>query len=289
MTKPSDGTTVVSFCMFMETGKLSPRTIGDRLELLRRLQAATPGGDITHATRGDLEAFQASFRHLQVASVNVYTRHLKAFYRWAVTHGLIDTDPSAGLPVPKVYRGQPHPATIDQVRTIFACTTGGLRTAYALAAFAGLRCGEICRLQRNALDMDGRVPTAVVHGKGGRERTVPILPPLAAELRPGCSCRGWVVCRGDGTPFGPNQLSAASSAHLKSIGVDTTLHSLRHSFATWAARATRDPLLVRDLLGHASVATTEIYMASAATEAHDKLGDVAAVASTCLGIRLASA
>jgi integrase len=306
MTELSDWADVVMFCVWMETAKLSPRTIRDRLEILRRLQrflgatvamspagepsSGTVGGDVTHATRGDLEAFQASYRHLACSSVNVYTRNIRSFYRWAIERGLIDMDPSASLPVPKVHQGQPHPATGDQVRTIFACTTGPLRLVYALAAFAGLRCGEICQLQSNSVDTLSPVPVAVVHGKGGRQRTVPILPPLAVELAPALTRRGWVVRKDDGTPFGPRQLSCVSSRHLAELGVDTTLHSLRHSFATWAARATRDPLLVRDLLGHASVATTEIYMQSAATQAHEKLGDVSALAGDCLGVRrLASA
>jgi integrase len=325
MTELSDWVDLVHFVIWMEAAKLSVRTIGDRLSILRRLQRSLPDGDITHATRTDLETFQASYRHLQVASVNVYTRHVKAFYRWLLERGTITVDPSVALPVPVVHRGQPHPASVEQVRTIFACTTGGLRLAYALAAFAGLRCGEITRLQSNAIDLTSRVPTAVIHGKGGRERTVPILPPLAYELghvaryaetgdvslRSGLSARylpiasgpelaryrsarsigpppsprahrGWVVRREDGAPYSPKQLSLASCKHLHDIGVDTTLHSLRHSFATWVARATRDPLLVRDLLGHASVATTEIYMASAATEAQSRLGELSALAGDVL-------
>ena len=282
MTEWSDWADLVLYCIWMESAKLSARTIGDRLEILRRLQRTLPGGDVTHATRADLEAFQASYRHLQVASVNVYTRHVKAFYRWLTERGTIPVDPSLGLSVPTVHRGQPHPATVEQVRLIFACTTGPLRLAYALAAFAGLRCGEITRLQSNAVDLASPIKTAIVHGKGGRQRTVPVLPPLATELGQ-CVRRGWIVRREDGGPYSPRQLSNDSCRHMQNIGVDTTLHSLRHSFATWAARTTRDPLLVRDLLGHSSVATTEIYMASAATEAQSRLTELSALAGDVLG------
>ena len=79
------------------------------------------------------------------------------------------------------------------------------------------------------------------------------------------------------------QRGALAGLSSPTQGVDTTLHSLRHSFATWAARTTRDPLLVRDLLGHSSVATTEIYMASAATEAQSRLTELSALAGDVLG------
>lgn len=314
MTEWSDWADLVLYCIWMESAKLSVRTITDRLAILRRLQrfleqrearsthhsgelpdslpqspgpsasrSLHPAGDLTQATRADLEAFQASYRHLQVASVNVYTRHVKAFYGWLTERGAIAVDPSRGLLVPTVHRGQPHPATVEQVRVIFACSTGPLRLAYALAAFAGLRCGEITRLQSNAVDLASPIKTAIVHGKGGRQRTVPVLPPLAVELGQCEFRRGWVVRRDDGAPYSPRQLSNDSCRHMQNIGVDTTLHSLRHSFATWAARTTRDPLLVRDLLGHASVATTEIYMASAAVEAQSRLTELSALAGDVLG------
>jgi integrase len=68
------------------------------------------------------------------------------------------------------------------------------------------------------------------------------------------------VIRHNGKPYNPERLSVDSHNFLAGIGVETTLHSMRHSFATDVGRATKDPMFVRDILGHDSVATTQIYM-----------------------------
>lgn len=163
---------------------------------------------------------------------------------------------------------------------ILACTTGGLRRAYILAAFAGLRCGEITRLQSH--DLDTAPPaTALIHGKGRKDRTVPLIPAVVDELA-GWHPRGWVVTLESGRPYTPNRLSVDSTKHLHDLGVATTLHSMRATFATLAFHATRDPLFVRDLLGHSSVATTEVYTQSSLADAHQRLAGLSDQAASML-------
>lgn len=260
---------VTAFIQAIRISKGSEVTVTHRLDVLKRL-AAFLGGPLRHAAAEDLEKFQATFAHLSPATVNVYSRHVQAFYSWAHAVGKLPMDPSASLAVPRVRRGQPHPTSQDQLRDIFACVRGPLRTTYVLAAFAGLRCGEVTRLRAQDLDMHSARPTALIHGKGNRERIVPLLPPVVSELQ-GLPRKGWLVTRPGGGPYSPERLSSTSSTYLSELGVETTLHSMRHSFATMVARFTRDPLLVRDLLGHASVATTEVYMQTSVNDAHDRL------------------
>lgn len=268
------------FLADMRIAKYSETTIHDRMEVLRRLRAHIDK-PLVDATAEDLRDFQKSFSHLAPASVNVYTRHVRAFYRWAYGRGLIPEDPSASLTVPRVAKGRPHPTTEDDLRTIFACTTGWLRMAYVLAAFAGLRRAEICRLERHDLDLS-ETPTAFIHGKGRKTRIVPLIPPVVAELLSyGLPPRGWVLTK-DGQPLDPERLSIDSHYHLAGLGIQTTLHSLRHSFATQALRATRDPMFVRDLLGHESVATMEIYAESSMTGAHERLAPMSRLAPRLL-------
>jgi integrase len=274
-----------AFELHMRTAKLRPDTVTKRLEVLRRLEAFLAKGTrniitgtnnistLLAASADDLAAFQATFAHLAPRSVDIYTRHVRAFYKWAVTYGHIATDPCSRMVDVKVRKGLPHPTGADDLRVIFACTRRPLRTAYVLAAFAGLRCGEICRLRWEDLSLAGATPRAFIHGKGGRERIVPLLPPVVDELQQvGLAPRGPVVVTGAGRPYSPpNRLSAASTKHLTELGVATTLHSLRHYFGTATYRATRDVLLTRDLLGHESVATTEIYMQTSMDGAHERL------------------
>jgi integrase len=273
------------FELHMRTAKLSPDTIKKRLEVLRRLSTAVDSsGGLLAATPDDLARFQSTFAHLAPASVDIYTRHCKAFFAWAVKFGHIDVDPTSRLVSVRVRKGLPHPTGADDLRVIFACTRRPLRTAYVLAAFAGLRCGEICRLRWEELTLAGAVPSALIHGKGGRERVVPLLGPVVDELQQvGIAPRGYVLMTAAGRPYAPNRLSVDSSKHLQDLHVASTLHSLRHYYATTAYRATRDILLVRDLIGHESVGTTQIYTLSSLDGAHARLDSLATDAAVVLG------
>lgn len=272
---------LATFTTEMHLRNLSPVTVKDRTELLHRLRNAL-GHRLVDATPDELRAFQSRFAGLAPASVDIYTRHMQAFYRWAYKRGLVDPDPAADLPRPKLTRGRPHPTSLDDLRIIFACTRGPLRLAYALATLAGLRRGEICAAQRHDLDID--TATLLVHGKGSRERIVPVLAPLMDELLAyGLPRAGFLVRRGDGLGYPPEAMSIDSLRHLKGLGVDTTLHSMRHTFATAAAALTHDPLFVRDLLGHGSVATTEIYMGTTMQGAHERLAGFLDLAADVIG------
>lgn len=273
----TDESALHQYATDMQIAKNSPITIKARMDVLRRL-AGHLDKPLLDATGDDLRRFQAEFAHLAPASVNIYSRHVKAFYDWATRRRLVAYNPCEEMTIPRVPKGRPHPTTVDELRIVFACTTGVLRLVYTLAAFVGLRRGEICRLQRHDLELASGSPTALVHGKGGKERVVPLLAPVVAELYEyGLPRAGWVVKR-DGRPYAPEQLSIDSHNHLRSLRLSTTLHSMRGTFATAAAQATHDPLFVRDLLGHESVATTEIYMASTMADAHARLASLAEVA-----------
>lgn len=267
----------------MRLASMAERTIGARLEAVHRLAIWLDPIPLLNATADQLRAYQRrAFTALAAASVDIYVRHLAAFYRWALGRNLIDADPSMSLVRPRVRKGRPHPTQLDDLRVIFACTLGYLRIAYALAAFAGLRAAEIASVERADIDL-GDPCTLLVHGKGSKERIVPVLPPLLVELRDyGLPRAGWVLRRDDGQPLTGRYLSGVSCRHLSSLGLGTTLHSLRHAFATVTVRGTGDLLLVRDLLGHASVATTEIYAAPDHAGAHARLAPVTDFAESVL-------
>lgn len=257
----------------MKIANLAERTIHDRLAVLRRLAEHLGDPGLLNATSAQLRGYQARFELLAPASANIYTRHIQAFYRWCVRRELLDVDPSAALIVPRVRPGRPRPTRDDDVRLLFLATHGILRIAYLLAAFTGLRCGEICQLQRHDLLVDDAAGAlAHVFGKGSKWRTVPVIPAVVAELREyGLPRAGHILLGNDGRPVQSHRLSNLSTAHMQGLGIESTLHGLRHYFLTHAARLTHDPLFVRDLAGHASVATTEIYMENTMALAHQRL------------------
>lgn len=244
------------YTAYMRLAGLSPVTIEARVEILTRLRVWLAGPPITAATRQQLTAWQQQFAGLAPASIDIYTRHVQAFFRWAVTTGLLEVNPAADLPRPRVKPGLPHPTTIDDLRIVFACTTGALRIVFALATFAGARRGEIIQLRRT--DVDLTACTVLLHGKGDKDRIVPIVAPLADELAATMPPHGYVVLH-NGRPYVPDTLSTQCNRHLRELGVRSTLHSMRHAYATNVYRSTRDLLLVAQLLGHSSVRTTQIY------------------------------
>lgn len=277
------GGTLKVYVQSMRNAKMSEITIRDRVELLTRLEEFL-GIPLLEATGDDLYRYQSTYAHLAPATVDIYTRHIRALYRWAYRTDRLATDIGEHLILPRIHRGRPHPTSFDDLRTILACAREPLRTTYILAAFAGLRCGEVCRLHSREVDRENA--TALIHGKGGKQRTVPLLGPVMSEIG---YRRGWIITTFHGRPVTPDRLSSDSSRFLHDLGMATTLHSMRGTFATAAARITHDPLLVRDLLGHDSVATTEIYMESSLIGAHAKLAKLEAIASGLLYPTLASA
>lgn len=272
------------FVQFMNIAQRSTVTIGKRLELITRLRTFLDGKQLLEATTEDLTAFQATFAHLAPASANIYTRHILALYNWAQRTGKLTVDPTDGLAVPNAPRGLPHPMGLEDLRSVFALTHGPLRVAYLLAAFAGLRAAEICRLRWEYVTPTGTSPRALVHGKGRRERKVPLFPPVMDELtRLGIQRSGPMLFMANGKPYEPNRLSIDSHYHLQSLGIPSTLHSCRHFYATMVAELTHDPLLVRDLLGHQSVTTSEIYIKTTLSGVQGRLEQFSELMSDLLG------
>lgn len=177
---------------------------------------------------------------------------LGKFYRWALQHEYVDTDPVAPLPTPKVPKGRPRPAPEGVIRDALERADTRERLMVELGALAGLRAGEISRVHADDLSGD----LLLVHGKGGKEREVPIADGhLLAALR---TCDGWLfpnVQRGG--HLSPNHVSKILS---RLLGAPWTAHTLRHRFGTRAYAGSRDLLAVSQLLGHASTDTTLIYV-----------------------------
>jgi site-specific recombinase XerD len=284
----AEGSAVHQYVIALETAKLSTETIDDRIGTLERLRRFAGGGSLLELTAAQLHTWQASIRHLSANTVRVYTTHVQQFFIWAADAGLVDADPSRRLVKPRVARGVPHPIAQQEIETLFAiCPNPPLRLIFALAAFAGLRCGEIARLQRMDIDFFASHPTIFVRGKGRRERYVPLIGPLAEELTAaGVAERGPqpVITRDNGRAYTPDGLSKIANDWLHTtLGTDAVLHSLRHWYATHIAQLTKDLLLVRDLLGHASLSTTQIYTQTAAIEP-EKLDAFAEAAGGVLGL-----
>jgi integrase/recombinase XerD len=209
---------------------------------------------------------------------------VRSLHRFAVTEGLTGDDPARTVRPPKPPRRLPKALSLEQVQAMLAVpatdTEVGVRDAALLELLygTGIRISEAVALDVDEVDRltrvpaDGPAPGLRVLGKGGKERIVPVgsyaRRALDAYLVRG---RPVLVARGRGTPAlfvnaRGGRLSRQSAwAVLQSVAdkagitADVSPHTLRHSYATHLLDGGADIRVVQELLGHASVTTTQIY------------------------------
>ena len=207
------------------------------------------------------------------------TSAVKAFTAWAMRRGLLTTDPAARLQVPKAHRILPAVLRQDQALDAMAAAKSGAEQGDPLALrdrlivemlyATGIRVSELCGLDVD--DVDTRHRLVRVLGKGNKQRTVPFGVPAADALRT------WLT---DGRPAlviaesGPALLLGARGRRLDVRQARTVVHQtvsavngapdigphgLRHSAATHLLEGGADLRVVQELLGHSSLATTQLY------------------------------
>lgn len=199
-------------------------------------------------------------------------RSLIMFFDWAIAEGRVDGNPAVGLP--KVPGGTPNPRPCPEHMWAELVRTAPPREKMMvrLAGELGMRRAEVAVCHRNDLLRDATGFALVVHGKGGRQRLLPITDDLANTIIAFCP----------GGYLFPGQENGHLSAHYvgKLIGSRMpqgwSMHKLRHRFATLGLAATGDLLAMRDALGHASVATTQLYTATYTGKVRDIVEAVAA-------------
>ncbi len=257
---------------------LTPNTILQRRRALERIGRQLPV-PLLEATPEHLAAWRAALT-VAPGSVRIYGAHLRDFCHWALAEGLISSDPSARLLLPRLVKGLPRPIGEDVLMDAVTTAPPRVRPWLVLAGWAGLRAVEVAFLRRERV-LDTATPPVILVAsdatKGHKERAIPASEFLLAELRTyGLPRSGWVFRRHDGLP-GPNQpatISRLAGKHLRSCGTNATFHQARHRFASTLYRQTHDLRLVQELLGHTDPATTAGYAAydrSGAAEAVNNL------------------
>lgn len=235
-----------------------PSSITRREADIRKFDLWLEPGTLIDATPADIEAFLAGRGWCDVTRY-AFISHLHAFYRWAVRQELVELDPTAFIDRPRVRRGLPRPITNDDLSYLLAESTGRMRAWLMLAGFAGLRCIEISRLERCDVVTD-ELHYLRVLGKGDKERIVPLHPLVLEALRQADMPRSGVLWRtGGGYPFSGSLVSQTANRWIHGMGVDATMHRLRHWFGTHCYQLTQDILAVADLMGHSNPTTTSIY------------------------------
>lgn len=259
---PADAAVVADYIRDLRRREVRPATLFHYERNLSRfggfiaptpLLAATED-DITRWMDGHLE------RGLALESRCTYFVAVRRFFAWAAKRRLVEVDPAADIAGPKRKPGTPRPISEADLRLALMTAGPPVRVWMVLAAFCGLRAGEIARLRREHVREDLQPPLLhVVNGKGGRQRLIPLSRAVLAELSFYLSGRRGGLWRADGRTTRPDLVTQKVGRHLQSLGIPHSCHSLRHRFATDTYRRSRDVLLTGRLLGHASPTTTAIY------------------------------
>ena len=200
---------------------------------------------------------------------------VRSFHRFLLREGVVDRDPAIGMIQPKLPRGLPHPLPLDEVTRLLEApdptSPAGLRDRAILELLygAGLRISELVGLDVDDIDLEEGFVRVL--GKGGKEREVPLgrygreaVEAYLTRARPGFAStvsRGALFLNQRGGRITRQSCARLLSAHVRTSGIErhVTLHTLRHSFATHLLEGGADVRVVQELLGHASVATTQIY------------------------------
>jgi len=217
-----------------------------------------------------LRAFVAA-EHRRGLSPKSLQRRLSAcrsFYRWLLRHGRIVANPAAAIRAPKAPRKLPQVLDVDEASRLVEVPTDaplGLRDRALLELFysSGLRLSELCGLRWHDVDLnEGLVQ---VLGKGRKQRSVPVgsharaaLSAWRAEQRPASDAPVFPGRNGAITPRAV-QLRLRQLAQRQGLFKRVHPHLLRHSFASHVLESSGDLRGVQELLGHADIATTQIY------------------------------
>jgi len=247
------------------TRKAYVSDVGAFAEWMSRASVDGPDG----VDRLHLRRYLASLgtRRLARATIARKAAALRCYFAWLVRQGRLDADPARSLRAPTGGGRLPRVLSEGEVTSLLDVGTvdavdrrdvAVLELLYA----AGLRVSELCGLDRGDVDLRGR--TVTVLGKGGKQRRLPVHDAAVAALRAwfedgrdemeGPPEAAFVNRRG--ARLGPRDVRRILDRRAAS---PTHPHALRHTYATHLLDGGADLRVVQELLGHASLATTQVY------------------------------
>jgi integrase/recombinase XerC len=261
--------------------RLSHHTVlayqNDLNQLQQFLQQHFSSADITHATYNTVRAWIVNLVEsgMEPASVNRKIACLRSFYKFLLAQEAISKDPMAKINVLKTKKRLPNFVREDDMvnlldNHIFDDTLEGHRDRLILEMFygTGIRLSELINLKENSIDFRNRM--IKVHGKRNKERMIPFSSGLVPVIEEYVSIRnrqveikehGNLFVRNNGEPCYPMMIYKIVKKYLTRYPSieKRSPHVLRHTYATHLLNKGADLNAVKDLLGHASLAATQVY------------------------------
>ena len=257
--------------------RLSPRTLdnyGRSLDVLLKLKDRTPLREL------DAQQVRHFIARLHAAGLSGRTLALtlsawRGLYGWLTRHHGFPANPVHGVRPPKSPRRLPKALSVEQVeRLLEHAGTASPEEARDRAMFellysSGLRLAELVALDAEDGRLDLKQGEVTVTGKGRKTRTVPVGSRAREALRGWLAVRAQVAAPSERALFvgargariapGAVQARLRARARRQGLGASVHPHMLRHSFASHVLQSSQDLRAVQEMLGHASIATTQVY------------------------------
>lgn len=230
----------------------APATISIRMRYVKRFFADT-GTELPSTTRQDLIKWLGG-HEWQKDTRRSATASIRGFFTWAYKTQIIATNPAADLPSVGRKRPVPAPAADWHVMDAMRNSPDWVALAIEIMATCGLRRFEVAHLKDSHIQAEGQGWIIRVEGKGDVTRVVPCPPHLAMRLK---KRRGWIFPGGQNGHVSPGWLGKMIS---RALPPGVTAHKIRHRFASVSYAHTHDLRALQELLGHASLATTQVYV-----------------------------
>jgi integrase/recombinase XerC len=254
--------------------RLSPHTLAACARDTRLLRALAGERALEKVGAADIRRFVATLhgKGLAPRSLARVLSSWRGYYEWLVRARIAASNPCAGVRAPKAAKRLPETLSPDQaVRLVSIEEDSPLgrrdRALFELAYSSGLRVSELTGL--DVASIDAKAGEARVLGKGAKTRIVPVGRPALAALAAWLPDRASIARPGEAALFvgatgrrlAPREVQRRIKRWAAAAGleVDVHPHMLRHSFASHVLQSSGDLRAVQEMLGHASIASTQVY------------------------------
>ena len=257
--------------------RLSPATLRNYAHAIQTLLLLLEESDLQSLDAAQARRFVGAL-HSEGLSPRTLALTLSAWrgwYRWLVRQHGFKANPLVGLRAPKAKRGLPKALSVEAAQKLLESEEGSAADlARDLAMFellysSGLRLAELVALDIDDGRLDLRQAEVTVTGKGSKTRTVPVGARAREALKDWIEKRNGIAAPGEkalfvgarGRRISPAVVGARLAAWARRRGLAERVHPhmLRHSFASHVLQSSQDLRAVQELLGHASISTTQVY------------------------------
>jgi len=256
--------------------RLSPATLTNYAHALKLLDQLLPNHSPSGLEPAQVRRFVAVMhsRGLGPRSLALMLSAWRGFYHWLVRHHGFAANPVVGVRAPKAPRPLPKALSVEAAQRLLDEKPGSPQLMRDAAMFelmysSGLRLGELIALDVDDGRLDLGQGEVTVTGKGSKTRTVPVGAKAREALKAWIASRAQVAAPGEralfvggrGRRIAPTVVNSRLRAWARRRGLGQRVHPhmLRHSFATHMLQSSQDLRAVQELLGHASISTTQVY------------------------------